>query len=106
MIYHVFSSEKADGSYEIGGTEGVYTHPEPNKEHLIVYGPIMEDITLYVSSLRKKNKGVIYILIYKCCVSDHLNYVCHIAQLSKFNYVSIHTSASMPLISGYGSRLV
>lgn len=43
------SSEKADGSYEIGGAEGVYTHPEPNKESLIIYGPITEDITLYVS---------------------------------------------------------
>lgn len=49
MIYHVFSAEKADDSYEIGGAEGIYTHPEPNKEHLIIYGPITEDITLYVS---------------------------------------------------------
>lgn len=33
----------------MGGAEGLYTHPEPNKENLIVYGPITEDITLYVS---------------------------------------------------------
>lgn len=53
MIYHVFSSEKADDSYEIGGAEGIYTHPEPNKEHLIIYGPLMEDVTLYVSTYRE-----------------------------------------------------
>lgn len=56
MIYHaVFSSEKGDGSYQIGGAEGIYTHPEPNKESLIVYGPITEDITLYVCIFKTIN---------------------------------------------------
>lgn len=45
-----FSTEKQDGDYDMGGIEGVYSHPEPNKESLAIYGPLKEDIVLFVSS--------------------------------------------------------
>ncbi|KAF5270821.1 hypothetical protein FQA39_LY18869 [Lamprigera yunnana] len=42
-------TEQQDGVHNIGGVEGVYSHPEPNKETLVIYGPLKEDIVLFVS---------------------------------------------------------
>lgn len=58
-IYCVLSAEQADGSYPMGGAEGIYSHPEPNKESLVIQGPTTEDITLYVSE-RFINREVVF----------------------------------------------
>ncbi|XP_017770588.1 PREDICTED: A disintegrin and metalloproteinase with thrombospondin motifs 7-like, partial [Nicrophorus vespilloides] len=40
-------SEELDGVHDFGGVEGVYTHPEPQKEMLVIHGPLKENIVFY-----------------------------------------------------------
>lgn len=43
------SNEELDGTKDIGGTEAVYVHSEPDKETLTIFGPLTQDIVIYVS---------------------------------------------------------
>lgn len=43
--------EGRDGTVNIGGVDGLYEHPEPDREVLVIAGPLKEDIVLYVSGV-------------------------------------------------------
>lgn len=49
VFFKCFSSvEEVDGTKHIAGVDGVYTHVEPDMEHLVIYGPLKKSIQLYV----------------------------------------------------------
>ena len=50
-MFEIFSTEERNGDYQCAGSIIVYTHPETDKEDLIIKGPITEDIQLQVISL-------------------------------------------------------
>ncbi|KAF5307128.1 hypothetical protein FQR65_LT07112 [Abscondita terminalis] len=52
--------EQQDGIHSIGGAEGIYSHPEPNKESLVIYGPLKEDVVLFVVFYGNENVGYSY----------------------------------------------
>lgn len=47
----ISSKENMDNSYDFGGVEGIYSHPEPGMEKLNIYGPLKRSLVLYVSTL-------------------------------------------------------
>ncbi|XP_031338674.1 A disintegrin and metalloproteinase with thrombospondin motifs 7-like [Photinus pyralis] len=53
-------TEQQDGVHDVGGVEGIYNHPEPNKESLVIYGPLKEDIVLFVVYYANENAGYVY----------------------------------------------
>lgn len=42
------SEEEPDGLYKIGGANGIYEHPELDRETLTIVGPLKQDVNLYV----------------------------------------------------------
>lgn len=43
-----FSTEELDGTYHMGGVDAIYSHPEPEREKLIVSGPLKDDLVFHV----------------------------------------------------------
>ncbi|CAH1118875.1 unnamed protein product [Phaedon cochleariae] len=66
--------ENRDGDVKFGKVEGVYSHPEPGKEALVIHGPTSEDLILFVVFYRSENVGYVY--KYAEPTSD-LNYAPH-----------------------------
>ncbi|CAH1113494.1 unnamed protein product [Psylliodes chrysocephalus] len=53
--------ENRDGTKVFGkGVEGVYDHPEPGKETLIIHGPTREDLIFFVCFYDQENVGYRY----------------------------------------------
>ncbi|KAI4459047.1 adamts a disintegrin and metalloprotease with thrombospondin motifs protease [Holotrichia oblita] len=49
-------TEYIDDEYICGGTSGVYSHPEPNREKFVMHGPLKNSLVLY----RNENVGYRY----------------------------------------------
>lgn len=43
-----FRTEYIDDEYVCAGTDGVYSHPEPNREKFVMHGPLKQNLILYV----------------------------------------------------------
>ncbi|XP_071455802.1 A disintegrin and metalloproteinase with thrombospondin motifs 12-like [Hetaerina americana] len=53
--------EESDGEYSFGrDTIGIYSHPEPQKDKLVIRGPSMEDLILYNVFYGHDNPGIYY----------------------------------------------
>ncbi|XP_065156708.1 A disintegrin and metalloproteinase with thrombospondin motifs 12-like isoform X2 [Atheta coriaria] len=53
-------TEQPDGVREMGGVEGIYSHPAPNQEMLIIHGPLKENIVFFVTFYANENVGYRY----------------------------------------------
>lgn len=50
VFSNIFSSkEEPDGDKRFGEVDGIYSHPEQQKEKLVIHGPLTEDLALFVS---------------------------------------------------------
>ncbi|XP_074033446.1 A disintegrin and metalloproteinase with thrombospondin motifs 12 [Leptinotarsa decemlineata] len=52
--------EDRDGDKKFGKVEGVYAHPEPGRETLVISGPIPEDLIFFVVFYSPENVGYRY----------------------------------------------
>ncbi|XP_072392013.1 A disintegrin and metalloproteinase with thrombospondin motifs 12-like [Diabrotica undecimpunctata] len=52
--------EEQDGTKNFGKTEGIYNHPEPGRESLIIHGPTTEDLIFHVCFYKPENVGYRY----------------------------------------------
>ncbi|XP_060526930.1 A disintegrin and metalloproteinase with thrombospondin motifs 12-like [Cylas formicarius] len=52
--------EELDGEYRFGKSLGIYSHPEPGKEKLVIHGPLSEDLVFFVCFYEAQNVGYSY----------------------------------------------
>ncbi|XP_063908814.1 A disintegrin and metalloproteinase with thrombospondin motifs 12-like isoform X3 [Zophobas morio] len=52
--------EELNGDKKFGEIEGVYSHPEPKKEKLVIHGPLTEDLVFFVVFYGPDNPGYRY----------------------------------------------
>ncbi|XP_068910126.1 A disintegrin and metalloproteinase with thrombospondin motifs 7-like isoform X3 [Tenebrio molitor] len=49
-----------DGTKSFGETEGIYSTPEPDKEKLVIHGPLTEDLVFFAVFFKPENVGYHY----------------------------------------------